>query len=139
MPDRQRLGLAMRRGVDGYPHGQRPSPRLPFGQEARRVVTLPSRHPRKVQPRQVDTDQGFLVIRWLRHTRRDVVPDRADARCVHLHEAAPELSRVFHQSSVIVVLVDNCGVTPLPVVMFGVTVPLNRIGEVPPPLLPTEK
>lgn len=38
-----------------------------------------------------------------------------------------------------VVAVVNCGVTPLPVTMFGVTVPDQSSGEVVPPDLPVEK
>ena len=39
----------------------------------------------------------------------------------------------------IVVAVVSTGVTPDPVTMLGVTVPLHRIGVAPPPVLPVEK
>jgi hypothetical protein len=40
---------------------------------------------------------------------------------------------------VIVVAVERRGVTPEPVTIFGVTVPLHRMGAVPPPVLHVEK
>ena len=43
------------------------------------------------------------------------------------------------QSNVIVDEVVKRGVTPFPVTMFGVTVPLQRIAVAPPPVLPVEK
>ena len=37
------------------------------------------------------------------------------------------------------VAVVKTGVVPAPVLIFGVTVPLHRIGVVPPPVFPVEK